>query len=159
MMNNPESACDEAQEKQLKLYMFFGLLNLKTLSTWMPVEIDGAEVKDTAQKRKHLETMSTALTCQDYQRVFGSRHASIKHIPGEQIRSFGCLLTPEQEEVCDNIESLGFYYEKIKVSVMLHPKDGGEDRAAEAYVYKMLDCHIQQDVEEGLTHENDNYVR
>ncbi len=95
--------------------MFFGLLNLSTLATYMPVEIDGVEVEDQVQKRNHLESKSTALTCQDWQRVFGSRHATIKNIAGEQIRSFGCLLTPEQEELCDRIEGLDFYYEKIKV--------------------------------------------
>ena len=137
--------------------MFFGLLNLTTLSECLPVEIDGQPIEDMAKKREYLESMSTALTCPDYLRVFASRHASIKHMPGKQIKSFGCLLDPEQEAVCDKIEQLGIYYEKIRVQVVLHSKDG-VDQPSEAYVYRMLDSFVQQDVENGLTHNDDEYV-
>lgn len=127
--------------------MFFGLLNLTTLSECLPVEeIDGEPVKDRAQKREILESLSTALTCPNYERVFGSRHATIKHCPGGQIKSFGCLLTPEQEDILDELEELGSYYEKIRVQVVLHSKDDGDDEAGEAFVYKMMDSAVQLDV-------------
>ena len=57
--------------------------------------------------------MSTALTLNDWTRVFARDHATILPSPGKAIKTFAVMLDQEQETMCDGIEDLGNYYEKI----------------------------------------------
>ena len=145
------------EQAKSAFYMFYGMLNLEILSRNLPFE--GA-LEHASQKKKYadLKSKAVALTCSGWSRVFSSRHASIQERKNGQIRTFGVELTPAQQEVTDMIESVGIYYDKVQVPVTLHHRDGRNVQAM-AYAYKMRDERVQDDLDSGLTHEDDSYVK
>ena len=102
-----------------KLYLFYGLLNMSNLASWLPFA-GPLEQASEAEKMEYLKTKAVSLTCPGFSRVFASRHASIQENEDGKICTFGVYLTPEQERVCDQVESLGVYYDKVAVPVIVH---------------------------------------
>ena len=108
------------------LVMFFGMLNLPKLANILPFNgPDETHLQDSTvlQRVEYLKSKSTALTCKGWGRVFGSNHATIEKDPNMQIKTFAVRLNKDQVAQTDFFESVGVYYDRIRVPIILHPKN------------------------------------
>ena len=144
----------QTQAVKPQLYMFYGLLNFDTLAQCLPFP-EELSLSTKGKRIEYLQTRAVALSCPGWSRVFASSHASVQKHQKGCIKTFGVYLNPEEIEVTDAIEAVGYYYDRITVPVILHRK-GQKDEKATANVYQMKEENYLTDTYE---HENDFYVR
>ena len=60
--------------------------------------------------------------------------------------------------MCDGIEALGFYYDKITVPVIIH-RDGYADSESTANVYRMTQNRVDEEIKQNYSHQDNAYVR